>query len=325
MKNSILVYLFIAVFFSLFTEAKVETVNFEFNKPFSLSFGSTAVGPDHLTIWYNSFGSAPGFTVEQKEQGLDFFWAHRLLVEETAPVMRGRFGEYEIEVQKFTSDEDHAATVTMAKRKVKEITWGEVIELESKEIIQDPEGSLWAINNYSELLTDKYLILDKLEKGRRSPQETRIRIPAGDKPSVERFHDVSIKLHKYLYQKNKHSSVQITLFKPSLTVLQYEYGKTISLMPAESFATSDGLRIKLLGYGHKIAFDGQDAGFLEFRMTHEGQTEERQVMLPVPQSGSAPIAWKMWKIKIMKCEDDGPPHSWTAETEFSVTRPAQAH
>ena len=101
------------------------------------------------------------------------------------------------------------------------------------------------------------------------------------------------------------------------------YGTAIELIPGATAQASDGFRITLTGYGHKITRGEGDLGFLELELKLDGETETVRFFAPgttPPSLQPKPIAWKGRQITLKTYGDHGPPHDDKSKSSFVVTK-----
>lgn len=92
-----------------------------------------------------------------------------------------------------------------------------------------------------------------------------------------------------------------------------------TLTPNHSVSGPEGITITHEGYGHKIGLDETSGySFLEMTIKQKNLTETFRIETPVKPGTTH--EWNNWIITILKCEDQGPPHSDKAKTIFKVSK-----
>jgi hypothetical protein len=96
------------------------------------------------------------------------------------------------------------------------------------------------------------------------------------------------------------------------------FDMTFEIMPEQSLVVLDQFTVKHDGYGHRITPEG-DRSFFSFSVSDKSKPEQQgnfRVSLPVHVSQT--YEWRSLQLKVLSCQDKGPPHSKDAKVVFSA-------
>lgn len=289
--------------------AEPATVKFSLDQPFTLAFGDTGEGPSGLRVWFS--GSGPSFTITEGGVERSPVWAPRPREATTGPLLRAHLGDHFLTVEAMP-DADHAR-LRLTRAKLGALTWSKPLELGWGEFVLDPDGGTWALTRFEPWKDSAAISLSYLRRGAR--EATGFSLNAQKGRAEERDGEFLLSLeHDLSLERSR--GVRLTVRRPKAEVKPLVLNAPVSLIPDES-AAGAGLKLKLIGYGHKLDMDRRDLPFVEAELQAGG--EERSVRFWREKTPS-PVRFRGYEVRMTACEDSGPPHSSTAKTTFVVVK-----